>query len=125
MWQCPYDYTPVLLIPPPPPSAADQRKRKIALKRMISLLRSRRSSLAWCVRARGLRLHGAQVTTALGVVLARCCRYFSLLSAALIARSYTSMKLYRQIGVLGALLAKRGWTALAAAQVRTLLSLLL
>ena len=41
-----------------------------------------------------------------------------MLSVALAGRSYTSMKMYRQIGVLGALLARRSWGDLQAAQVR-------
>ncbi len=45
-------------------------------------------------------------------------RYCAVLSVALAGRSYTSMKMYRQIGVLGALLARRSWGDLQAAQVR-------
>ena len=68
-----------------------KRRAKVALNRMIALLRNRDGRMVW---------------------------YCALLSAALCARSFTAMKMYRQIGVLGALLARRDWSKLSAAQVR-------
>ncbi len=65
-------------------------KARKALSRLLSLLRSGDPGIKW---------------------------YCAALSAALAARSYASMKMYRQIGVLGALLARRSWGDLQAAQV--------
>ncbi len=71
-------------------AAAAKVKARKALSRLLSLLRSGDPGIKW---------------------------YCAALSAALAARSYASMKMYRQIGVLGALLARRSWGDLQAAQV--------